>query len=128
MKCCNGLRILIFSSDHVVLFNLWLTFDFKSDQIVLITKSKLRGVLNLSSKSIWRRICNVLAYASNVNFSAFSSHFIFSHFLLETPVTWQNVNFSAFSNNCDLTFSKLIFHSMITRYLWLIIVDEKKNE
>ena len=38
---------------------------------------ELRGILNLSAKSIRRRICHVKAYAWNVNFSAFAIEELF---------------------------------------------------
>ena len=79
---------------------------------------ELRGILNLSAKSIRRRICHVKAYAWNVNFSAFAIEelfrikacqwrqnalkFTFWHVITNLNLFWpkilvhRNLNFSAF--------------------------------
>ena len=93
-------------------------------------KSIIRGVQNFSAKSLRRRIYHVMAYARNQNFSAFSNHLIFPHFLSETTVTWQIKilvqsqfqNFSAFSNNCDLTCPKLISHDSLMTHLFFFLL------
>ena len=90
----------------------------------------IRVVQNFSAKSLRRRIYHVMAYARNQNFSAFSNHLIFPHFLSETTVTWQIKilvqsqfqNFSAFSNNCDLTCPKLISHDSLMTHLFFFLL------
>ena len=128
--CSRIAAITIFTGSGIFIWvniMVWLTFW---PTVTYPITYRLRGIQNFSAKSLRRRIRHVMAYARNQNFSAFSNHLIFPHFLSETTVTWQIKilvqsqfqNFSAFSNNCDLTCPKLIFHDSLMTHLFFFLL------